>query len=216
MKQLKRTICFVLSITLFFSVSAFAEKTPQQLAAEELNKLSVMVGDETGDLMLGKTVTRAEMAAVICRLSGLEQAAKEVVVTTLLFSDVSKEHWAAGYIQLAKQNGIINGYPDGSFRPENEVSYAETIKMLIAVLGYLPKADTLAGYPDGIMMVATELGLTTDLVVMTAKPAIRSDIALLTYRSLDIPLMMQVGYGADAQYQIMENLTLRSQYFEQK
>lgn len=216
MKQLKQTICLVLSIALFFSVLAFAEKTPQQLAAEELNKLSVMVGDETGDLMLGKAVTRAEMVAIICRLSGLEQAAKEAMAATSLFSDVPKEHWAAGYIQLAKQNGIINGYPDGSFLPESQVSYAEVIKMLIAVLGYLPKADTLAGYPDGIMMVATELGLTTDLVVMTAKPAIRSDIALLTYRSLDIPLMMQISYGADAQYQIMENITLRSQYFEQK
>lgn len=194
----------------------FAEKSPQHLAAEELNKLSVMVGDETGDLMLSKTVTRAEMAAIICRISGLEQAAKDAKSEASVFSDVPGDHWAAGYIQLAQQNGIINGYPDGTFLPEQEVSYAETVKMLIAVLGYLPKSEATGAYPHGVFMVANELGMTADLVILGEKPAIRSDIALLVYRAMDIPLLMQVTFGPDPEYQVMGNRTLRNSFFETK
>ena len=96
------------------------------------------------------------------------------------------------------------------------MSYAETIKMLIAVLGYLPKADAMGGDPHGVLMIANELGITTDLVIQTAKPAIRSDVALLVSRSLDIPLLMQVTFGPDPEYQVMENHTLRNSFFATK
>lgn len=213
-RQFKQFITLTLCMALFCHTLCFAELSPQHQAAEELNKLSVMVGDETGDLKLDKTITRAEMAAIICRISGMEQSAKEVKAGASVFSDVPKDHWAAGYIQLAQQNGIINGYPDGSFMPEQEVSYAETVKMLIAVLGYLPKADAMGAYPHGIFMVANELGMTTDLVILSEKPAIRSDIALLVYRAMDIPLLMQVTFGPDPEYQVMGNRTLRNIFFE--
>lgn len=216
MKTVKQIVCLMLICMVCFSMGASAEKSPQHLAAEELNRLCIMVGDETGDLMLGKAVTRAEMTAIICRISGLEEVAKNAQVATTAFSDVSGSHWAAGYIQLAYQNGMINGYPDGTFLPEQQVSYAETIKMLIAVLGYLPKAEAKEAYPHGVLMVANELDLTSDLVIPSEKPAIRSDVALLVYRSLDIPLLLQVGFGANLEYQVMENKTLRSSFFENK
>ncbi|MBP3447425.1 MAG: S-layer homology domain-containing protein [Clostridia bacterium] len=213
MKLLKRVVCLMLLSALVCSALAFAEQTPQQLATEELNKLSVMVGNEAGDLMLQKPVTRAEMATILCRLSGLEQAAKDAGITSSPFSDVPTDHWASGYIQVCKQNGVINGYPDGTFLPEQEISYAEVLKMLVAVLGYLPKAESKGEYPHGVLMMANELGITNDLVLLAEKPAIRSDVALFSYRALDIPLLMQVSFGEDAQYQVMEGVTLRSTHF---
>lgn len=209
MKQLQKMMCSLLLCTLFFHLWVFAEQAPQYAAAEELNKLSVMIGDETGDLMLTKAVTRAEMAAMICRIAGFEPFAENAGVG-IDFSDVTENHWAAGYIQLAKQNGIINGYPDGSFLPDAEVSYVEVVQMLISALGYSPKAEAMGSYPNSVIMIANELGMTADLVILTEKPAIRSDVALLVYRSLDIPLLEQVSFGAVPKYQVMENVTLRN------
>lgn len=216
MKLLKQMMGVVLAVLLFGGFTVNAQKTPQQLACEELVSLGILAGDEEGNLLLEKTVTRAEMAVIVCRLLALEDAAVKNTVTTPVFSDVSASHWAAGYLDILKNYGIINGYPDGTFCPEQEVSYQEVLKMLIALLGYLPKADSIGAYPHGVLMIANQLGITADLVIPTRNPAVRSDVALLISRILDIPFMMQVTYGADAEYQIMENCTIRNTYFETK
>ena len=213
MKHLKRTLCLILLGTIFFSLSVFAERTPQSLAAEELNKLSVMIGDGTDDLMLAKTVTRAEMAAIACRLLALSNSAKDMKVTNAVFLDVLPEHWAAGYIKFAKDNGIVNGYPDGRFCPEQEVSYQEALKILVAVIGYLPKTESYGGYPTGILAVASQIGLTQGVSFVGTDFATRGNIAVLTQNSLDIPLLVQTGFGSFLEFQVDEKTTLRSQNF---
>ena len=49
-----------------------------------------------------------------------------------LFSDFSLDHWAAFYIYRAQDSGIINGYPDGTFKPENKVKTGEFIKLVVS------------------------------------------------------------------------------------
>ncbi len=214
MKHLKKIGALILGMLLLCQAVCFAEATPAELAAKELETYQILIGDESGDLKLEHTVTRAEMATIVCRLLGLEKTAKDTVVLQPVFSDVSEEHWAAGYIQIAKENGILNGYPDGTFLPEHSVSYAEVLKMLLATLGYLPKAESMGNYPHGIIMNASEIGLTKDLSFAQQEPAIRGDIAVLVQRGLDIPLMVQVTFGPDAQFDVMPDLTLRNQHFE--
>lgn len=67
-----------------------------------------------------------------------------LVVTTLLcsssvfagvgFSDVANAHWASNYIMTIQDYNVINGYEDGSFRPENQVKTGEFIKMVTMAL----------------------------------------------------------------------------------
>ena len=52
------------------------------------------------------------------------------------FDDVSLNHWAYSSIQKMKEKELINGFPDGSFRPNNSVSRAEYAKMLTTVFGF--------------------------------------------------------------------------------
>ncbi|MFA5843004.1 MAG: septal ring lytic transglycosylase RlpA family protein [Candidatus Gracilibacteria bacterium] len=54
---------------------------------------------------------------------------------TLYFSDVQQDDWFFPYIQTAYEKGIVNGYDDGSFAPENTVNLAEALKMLIKTSG---------------------------------------------------------------------------------
>ncbi len=216
MKKLKQMIGFILLTFVFVNSFAYAKPSQTQLAAEELQALSILVGDETGALLLEQNVTRAQLAAIVCRLMGLEQTAKENACLNNLCSDVPLGHWATGYIQVVTESDIMDVDTKQCFYPEQEVSNAEVIKILITMLGYLPKAEVMGGYPHGVLMVANQLGLSEGLSLSTEEPAIRENVAVLVQNCLDIPLMKQSGFGADSQYQIMEDVTLRTQYFFDK
>lgn len=211
MKLLKQLLTFTLMIALLGNFTAFAQKTAQEIAAEELVSLGILAGNEDGELLLDNTVTRAEMAVIICRLLGLEDIAIKEVVFTPSFLDVSHDHWASGYIEVVKGQGIINGYPDGSFRPEGEVSYAETVKMLVATLGYLPKAEQMGGYPMGVIAIATQNGITKGVSFAQNQAVTRGDVACLVLNALDVPFLVQTGFGAYEEYQVNPDMTLRTQ-----
>ncbi|MBO5408962.1 MAG: S-layer homology domain-containing protein [Clostridia bacterium] len=214
MKLRKKLLILTVIMTLLGTMLVFAEKSPQHLAAEELVSLSVLAGNDAGELLLDQTVTRAEMVVIVCRLLALEDTAVKNVVTASVFSDVPANHWAAGYLDIAKSQGIVNGYPDGTFRPDGEVSYAEVLKMLTAACGYLPKAESFGGYPMGVMMVAAQNGITNGISFMQDAPATRGDVACFTLRTLDLPLLFQTGFGASVEYQVDPEITLRNRNFK--
>ena len=56
------------------------------------------------------------------------------------FSDI-EGHWAEGYIRLATGNGWLEGYPNGSFRPDQYITRAETMTMINRVLGRVPATE---------------------------------------------------------------------------
>ena len=59
-----------------------------------------------------------------------------VAGTNSSFTDVASDHWAASYITLAQAMGIINGMGDGTFLPENPVTYDQAVKMVVCSIGY--------------------------------------------------------------------------------
>ena len=85
-------------------------------------------------------VTRAEFAAIAARFD------KNASTATASFSDISK-HWAKDEISASANNGWINGYPDGTFRPDSHITRAEAMALINRVLNRLPesKDDLLDG-----------------------------------------------------------------------
>ncbi len=164
-----------------------------ETATERLLRLGIINGDPNGDLRLGDGLTRAEMSVIICGLQGINGVPDAV---DTVFGDVNKSHWASGYINAAYNSKIINGNEDGTFRPEDKVTYQEAVKMLVSLLGYAPKADTLGGYPNGYLETARQHGLTNGVEFSPENPCIRGDVFILAENALDIPLMMQKD-GAD-------------------
>lgn len=73
-------------------------------------------------------VTRAELLTTVMKLYGYDVAN---VDTDGLFPDVRKDEWFAAYVALAQQLGIVDGYPDGSFRPSRYVNRAEAMKIIL-------------------------------------------------------------------------------------
>lgn len=105
-------------------------------------------------------VTRAEFTEIIINCLNLCDAIK-LNPSTPKFSDISKEHQSAGIINLAYENKLISGYDDGAFKPDNFITYAESISLIIKALDY----DTSKMiWPEDYFFKADELGITNNII----------------------------------------------------
>lgn len=95
-------------------------------AIATLTNMGIIKGYTDGSFQPNKSITRAELATIIARFAKLD-------VNTKTFSDING-HWAQKNIELAAGNGWINGYEDGTFRPNNNITRAETFAMINRVL----------------------------------------------------------------------------------
>lgn len=95
-------------------------------AIATLTNMGIIKGYTDGSFQPNKSITRAELATIIARFAKLD-------VNTKTFSDITG-HWAQKNIELAAGNGWINGYEDGTFRPNNNITRAETFAMINRVL----------------------------------------------------------------------------------
>lgn len=95
-------------------------------AVSTLTNMGIIKGYTDGTFRPNADITRAELATIIARFAKLD-------VNTKTFSDITG-HWAQKSIELAAGNGWINGYTDGTFRPNKSIIRAETFAMINRVL----------------------------------------------------------------------------------
>ncbi len=148
-----------------------------------LSELNIMNGDGSGNFNLDGRVTRAEMA----KLAVASSERKDTVALGLKFSpfsDVPGSFWGAPYIRSAVDAGIVEGYMDGSFKPEGEVTYEEAVTMMLKVLGYT-SADFGASYPYGQLGTAQGLNLTDGMNGQIGEPVTRRQAAVLICNALE-------------------------------
>ncbi len=105
-----------------------------------LEKAGVIVDSKDGNFRPNDAITRAELASMLAQFAN-------VTGGTTSFSDVPTTHWAADYIAAAVRSGWIQGYPDGTFRPEQTIKRAEMTAMVNRALGRDPQSasDLLEG-----------------------------------------------------------------------
>lgn len=105
-----------------------------------LEKAGVIVDSKDGNFRPNDAITRAELASMLAQFAN-------VTGGTTSFSDVPATHWAADYIAAAVRSGWIQGYPDGTFRPEQTIKRAEMTAMVNRALGRDPQSasDLLEG-----------------------------------------------------------------------
>src|SRR5690606_23876192 len=103
--------------------SAFADVDADDKAAEAFNVLAalgVYQGNEGigGNVRPDSTITREEFSAVVVRFLDKESTAKSLNTYVPSFTDANSiSSWAWGYVNVASSLGIVNGYPNGEFRP---------------------------------------------------------------------------------------------------
>ena len=101
-------------------------------AVSTLSAMGIVKGDSHGKFNPNAPITRAEFAAIAARFDD------KANTTAVDFSDIAS-HWAKNEISAAANNGWINGYTDGTFRPNNKITRAEAMTLVNRVLKRLPE-----------------------------------------------------------------------------
>ena len=158
-------------------------------AVERLAELKIVSGVSKNSFDPQKKVTRAEFAKMY-----IEAALKPTEIEALTiddanvrgFKDVSKDEWYYKYVVTAVNKGFMKGYEDGTFRPNQEVTYAEISKMVTLALGhtYLRVNTEKEWYTDYVDKMYAE-GLFKNVpIVDVTRPAIRGDVANIIWNML--------------------------------
>ncbi len=205
MKNLNKVLAMLVVFMMVVSTVAFAANFSDVAATSNYSTpinvdadLGLITGYTDGTFKPEGEITRAEFAAIVVRLLGQEAQASAAAASTA-FADVPATHWAAGYINIATQAGIIKGYGNGMFGPDALVNYEDAITMIVRALGYEP-AIGAAGYPTGYLTKAGELGITDGVNGINGVPANRGTVATIAFNALDVPVMQQTGYGTFTQF----------------
>lgn len=172
-----------------------------------LRALAIMNGDENGEFRPEDTIIRSEVAKMAVHAMGLEGAAESSKGETK-FYDVNTEHWANGYINIATAQGLIEGDGDGNFRPNDPITYAEAMAIMVRATGYTPSADDKGGYPSGYIVVGSGNGLNKNVTGAAGDPISRGNVAYMTVNALECKLMEKTGFGSSAKYEVVDKTLL--------
>lgn len=104
---------------------------PYNSSVEALAIEGVVTGNPDGNFYPARPVNRAEFLTMLYRANKKTATA----VSVSCFSDVNASAWYANVVCDAVAEGYVNGYPDGSFKPEQSVNRVEALKMLYKVFG---------------------------------------------------------------------------------
>jgi len=141
-------ILTVLGFGTFASAASFAdvpENSEHYAAVEYLKSKGVISGYPDGTFQPDKNVNRAETLKIL--LLGTSTSLEST--QSITFPDVQSDDWFYTYVRKAYELKIIEGYPDGKFKPENTINLAESLKVILlsfkAVLSETVESDP---YPD--------------------------------------------------------------------
>lgn len=218
-KQLSKLISLSLAAVMLFTGVTFARAaggSETGTVAGQYEKVSdilrvVGILDEENDRTLpDESITRAEFAAYIGRILGVDPDSR----TSQIFSDVPAEHWAAAYINGVVSSGIMSGYSQGQFAPDDYISYEQAAKVMSGILGYDVEAQYNGGYPAGYLKTALDLDLFRGTGYGAEFYVTKASALQMLYNALDVDVMRVVQLGSEDRYAAVEGENLLYVYFD--
>lgn len=204
-KLISLLLCILMTSTVAFGASYpdVEADRPEAEAIFDVSALGIMEGFEDGTFRAEDSVTRAQFAKIAVTAMGVGNDSP----TDTTFADVTKEHWASGFVKFASDSGLINGIGGGLFAPEEKVTLQEAAKIIVCVLGRGVQAEAKGGYPSGYIAVASELSLFDEIDISSNEAMTRGDVAVLLFNALDCRIM-ESTYSSEESY-VVTDRTLR-------
>ena len=139
-------------------------------AVETLRLMGVLDGYSDGTFRPGAVLTRAQFCKMaVFAMDGSSELGRYSTVT--IFPDVKPSHWASSYINMAAKKGVISGFADGKFKPEQTVTAGQAVTILMRGLGY--KDENMGGvWPQSYMAEAGTCGLLKSTGITSAYSAL--------------------------------------------
>lgn len=192
---MKKYLCLMAVIILCLGISSVSlavsltdiAGTKYVEAVENLIEVGLVNGFEDNTYRPNEAVTRAQMAKLMVIALGEEGRVNAASSKATTFTDMTSKHWAYGYVNVAKDIGVINGYTDGTFDPDATVSYAEATTMAVRSLGYEDKvAQINEAWPNNYITCANSLNLFKNISTFkNNNGAARGDVAILLWNMLN-------------------------------
>lgn len=197
-----------MALTSFAAIPGDVVDSKYEEAIETLGALEIMIGDEeTGNFRPEEPIKRSEFAKVAVEAMGLGSVAQGSNRPTK-YPDVVENHWANGYINVATQQGVVIGDDEKNFRPDDSISYAEAMTILVRIIGHEPSAESKGGFPSGYLVVGSQNGISKNAAAGADDKVVRGMVAQMTFNSLTVDMMEQVGFGSDAKYEVVDKTLL--------
>lgn len=180
----KRMLPILLSLALVLPLlpSALAAPATVEDMAQVLAALDIMTGDQYGNLMLERTVTRAEFTKLSVSASPM---GKNVGAATTVspYPDVPYTAWEAPYVEAAVAAGLVRGNLYGYFEPDREITLKEGVTIALRLLGYAD-SDFSGTWPAGQMTLYHNLDLDEGIAIGADDSMTRHDSMRLFYNLL--------------------------------
>ena len=199
MKNKKRIVLMLsMALALGTITNTYAENFKVQRVYGIDNKVDYLKnhnfvkGYEDGDLKLDKGIKRSEITKLLVYANDGESIAKNLEKIQGSYKDVEINHWANGVINAATNSPVgksglfmINGYPDKTFKPEREITYAELAKMLVVLADdNLTEEDVKnadANWPNTWISKAQESGLLEDVAFSDVNKTVNREEAFTMF-----------------------------------
>lgn len=182
---MKKFLLLLLVIIVCFQTSVLASFKDVKIYSQEIEDLvkkDIIHGYPDNTFKPDLKITRAEFAKMIVL------ATKSTSYEDNHFSDVSLNHWAREYIDIAATNGFIKGDIDGRFRPEENIKYGEMATIIVRAMGKEKEAEEIElSWPNNYMEMAEKVNLFHDYQgndLIAINDARRGSAALMIYNML--------------------------------
>ena len=198
---MKKFLSLVLALVMTMSlvtVSAGAkdfsddDSITYQEAVDVISEIGVVDGYTGGDFKPTDVLTRGAAAKIICNLILGPTTASALSASSAPFKDVPVSNTFAGYITYCAQEGIINGYSDGTFRPTATLSGNAFMKMLLGALGYDSSVEGYTGPNWSVAVIKQAAGIGLDDgndEFVGSKAVTREEAALYAFNMLQATMV---------------------------
>ena len=189
--KMKRIVAILLSMALCIGLPATLVNAaefqdipdqPTQTAVALLRNIGIVTGFPDGTFRPHEHFTRAQFCTMAVLLSGVTDVTANDGFT--IFPDVRADHWARGYINTAvRALNVVTGFPDGTFKPDIPITYAQAVTALMRLLGY-SDSDVGPNWPQSYLTKANQIGLTGGLTLGANDLIPRGTSALMFYNAI--------------------------------
>ena len=192
----KRFLALLLAVSMAVSmlaVPAAALGSASNTAVQTAITLGGMDAGQTGSL--DAAVTRGAFARMLVAFSAYRESAASQGAVGTLYKDVPGSSQWAPYIRIAVQQGWMNGYTDGSFRPDNTVTLEEACAAVLKLLSY-KTTDLTGSFPQAQLNKAQQIGLRDQLTCTQGQAMTYEQCTLLLYNALRANTASGSAYGS--------------------
>ena len=189
----KRILAFLLAVSIAVSVLVLP------VSAASINNTALQTAITLGAVPTGQelsaNITRGAFAKMLVSFSTYRESVSAQGTVGTLYRDVPGTSQWAPYIRIAVQQGWMNGYTDGSFRPDSAVTLEEACAAVLKLLSY-KTTDLTGSFPQAQLNKAQQIGLRDQLICTQGQAMTYEQCTLLLYNALRANTASGSAYGS--------------------